>query len=132
MLLIFGPFLWRKFVDWRIQRKHAAQQRRLSGSKERMSRLPSPLSLPSNALVVFAFVVLLLYHGSAVLLRSRRALQSDLFLLLGRSVNTPTATLRTLLEQFPRESVGWKATWTEEGLNTLLRRLGSFEGRVSA
>lgn len=133
-LLIFGPFLLRKYVDWQSQRKQKRQQSSSQHHYNRLpiqqtTRLPLPLSVPSNALITIVFLLLLVYHSSTLLFTSRYALRTDLFLLLNRSVNTPSTVMATLLETFPRHKFGWKSTWTQEGLTTLIRRLSSWDGR---
>ena len=134
VLLIFGPFVLRKYVDWQAQRKQKRQQSSSQHHYHRLpiqqtTRLPLPLSQPSNALIIIAFLLLIAYHSSTLLLTSRYALRTDLFLLLNRSVNTPSVVLATLLETFPRHKFGWRSTWTQEGLTTLIRRLSSLDGR---
>jgi len=66
-----------------------------------------------------------LFHPKKVLSRS------DLFLLTKASVTTSVANIRAKVASMSFEELGWRKEWGEEGLETLIRRLSSFEGRVS-
>jgi hypothetical protein len=55
--------------------------------------------------------------------------RSDLFLLTKTSVSAPIVQIRSRIASMSFEELGWKREWGDEGLETLLRRLGSFEGR---
>lgn len=131
--LIFGPVLWRKVNEWRLRKRREAnyeQSKRQKGEKpDRLARIPLPISLPSNAVVLMAWLVLIVYHLAALFLPSGYAVRSDLFLLLDQPINTSTTALRSILGSTSLKGIGWRDRWTEEGLETLLRRLGSWDGR---
>lgn len=134
--VILGPLLWRKTASWRHERKQrtAQEQRRSDGTGPLQQQLAGSglwSTRPSNILLLAAAALLVYEHTTALLLPSQHLFRTDLFLALGLgSTNVPMVFLRAKASALPFDNVAWKAEWGEEGLETLLRRLSSFEGRV--
>jgi hypothetical protein len=82
-------------------------------------------------MLTLTLIVLVHQHMSYLFHPSKLLARSDLFLLTDTSVTTSGAAIRSKIASMSFEELGWRSEWGEEGLETLLRRLSSFEGRVS-
>lgn len=103
----------------------------LSNGKRPLFSFPSPLLRPSNLFLTLVFVTLLHHHLSYLFHPDKLLTRSDLFLLTKTSVTASVASVRSRVASMSFEELGWRQDWGEEGIETLLRRLSSFEGRVS-
>lgn len=128
-LVILGPIGWRKFAAWR---QNKARTLNSPTARRPFFSLPRPLILPSNLLLTAAFITLVYLHASPLLLSSKVLSRSDLFLITRTSVDASASSIRSRVASMSFGELGWDREWGEEGLETLLRRLSSFDGRVSA
>lgn len=126
--IILGPIAWRRYCTWRVQKANSAHHAAAMLKRPFLS-FPSPLHLPSNILVSIAFMTLFYVHLSYIFHPLKVLSRSDLFLLTGTSVSAPIVQIRSRIASMSFEELGWRREWGDEGLETLLRRLGSFEGR---
>jgi hypothetical protein len=127
--VILGPIAWRKYSIWRLQKARSAQSPSTPTQKRPLLSIPSPFFLPSNILISMAYIALVCMHLSYLFNPLKILSRSDLFLLTNTSVTAPLVQIRSKVASMSFEELGWKAEWGDEGLETLLRRLGSFDGR---
>jgi hypothetical protein len=128
-LILLGPIAWRKYASWRQEK--ARQPPPGNAVKRSWIAFPSPILLPSNLILTATFLSLVFIHLSYLFHPSKVLSRSDLFLLTNANVVTSVANVRSKVASMTFEELGWRQEWGEEGLETLLRRLSSFEGRVS-
>lgn len=125
MIVIVGPTLLRSFRESRLQKKSAPDHPQGLPYSRGLS-----LSKPANLFVVGSALAIFALNLAALLLPSWRLARSDLFLNLGLPVNTSTSRLRASASGISFDNVEWRPVWGEDGLESLLRKLSSFDGRV--
>lgn len=130
ILIILGPIVWRKYSTWQGQKAVSSIINR-DVKKRAFFSIPDQIWLPSNLLLITSFLILLYLHLSKLFDPRMVLARSDLFLLTKLPVTTSVAQLRSKVASMTFRELGWKKEWGEEGLETILRRLSSFEGRVS-
>ena len=133
-LLILGPIAWSKYALWRFEKARASHEEGGAGGvggEHSFLSVPSPLFYPSNLLLSIALLALVYLHLS-VLFNPRKVLErSDIFLITDTKVHSPLVYIRSRVASMSFRELGWRQDWGEEGIEMVLRRLGSFEGRVS-
>ncbi|PWN87573.1 hypothetical protein FA10DRAFT_304332 [Acaromyces ingoldii] len=136
ILIVLGPVGWRKLQSWRATKRAEAAAAAATSSSRPASRrpffqLPRPLFLPSNLLLSAVVIGLVVYHLRVLV---RTALGQDLqdgdvFLVSGTGTRASVAEVRSRVASMSWSELGWRSAWGEDGLEMLLRRLTSYEGR---
>lgn len=131
---MLGPVGWRKLQSWRATKRTEAALATTTRPSQRTTsllQLPRPLLLPSNALLSAIVTVLIAYNVDALVraLLGRDLQDADVFLVSGTGTRASVAEVRSRVASMTWSELGWRNSWGEEGLEVLLRRLTSYEGR---
>ncbi|KDN47316.1 hypothetical protein K437DRAFT_294090 [Tilletiaria anomala UBC 951] len=129
VVVIAAPSMFRKLNAWYSSPQPAAWKARFTpvvplrpplrqGSEDSSTQV-----YPSQYVAFFLACIIVYMH-----LRSAWT-ATDLFLATRTIMTAPTSELKSKLASMSYSEMGWKARWGEEGLEKLITRLSSLDGR---
>ena len=141
LLVILGPFLLRQIFVWYNTNSASARQAGGKGSLLHSLRPISPFQPPpssagegaqhSRGLSLTQLITIFVAAGIIGANLMMVCHSTDLFLATNTDPPAPLNELRAGVASKTYSQLGWKKGWGEDGLDALMHKLASLEGRVS-